>query len=93
MLNARWLPEAEEYNRLFRDPSIVEIEILHMGECELTKNQKAESGVDARWVVRYYLHFTRAGQPIMADGEKSAVIEKIDGQWILATWNRQSCDS
>lgn len=92
LLNTYWQRQAEQSPPVFGQ-IIAEVEILHMGECELSNNQKVESGADARWVVRYYLHWTEGGKPIMPDGERSAVIEKIDGQWILATWNRQSCDS
>lgn len=92
ILNARWQPEGQA-PMIPGGPLILQIDILYMGECELSRNQMAETGADARWIVRYYLHATnQRGQTVMMDGERTSVIERINGQLILAPYYRTSCN-
>lgn len=71
------------------------VNILHMGECKLTSNQKAESGADARWVVSYN-HVPLDGQRTLWTDlgamERIVLIERINGQWIVRPSNGQGCN-
>lgn len=71
------------------------INILHMGECRLTSNQKAESGAAARWIVSYN-HVPLDGQRTLWTDlgamERIVAIERIGGQWIVRPSNGQGCN-
>lgn len=73
----------------------VQVTILSMGECQLTSNQKVESGSDARWIVRYDLEAPNQQGPGLAfmPGEWTSAIEKIGGQWVFAPNYRANCSN
>ena len=73
-------------NGLMGSPT-VSINVLYMGECELERNEKAMTGAEARWFVRYDIQVPR--YPGFS-GERSMVIDRVGGQWVPS--NSRSCN-
>ena len=73
----------------------VQVTVLSLGKCQLSSNQKAESGADARWVVRYNLDAPNQQGPLLAfsPGEWTSAIERIGGQWVFAPNYRANCSN
>ena len=73
-------------NGLMGSPT-VSINVFYMGECELERNEKAMTGAEARWFVRYDIQVPR--YPGFS-GERTMVIDRVGGQWVPS--NSRSCN-